>query len=108
MKRFENEYEAARREAMERMKAEEERRQLEGKLQAEALRQQMEELKQKEMEVRGAAQARVGWTRLKAVLRWQQGWGSVHGPHSRAGCSPLVCASRLCCGPPWRAQTLGH
>lgn len=38
---------------MERMKAEEERRQLEGKLQAEALRQQMEELKQKEMEVRG-------------------------------------------------------
>lgn len=35
------------------MKAEEERRQLEGRLQAEALRQQMEELKQKEMEVRG-------------------------------------------------------
>lgn len=98
MKRFENEYEAARREAMERMKAEEERRQLEGKLQAEALRQQMEELKQKEMEVRAAAQ-----------VRWQQGWGSVHGPHSRAGCSPLVCApSRLCCDPPWCAQTLGH
>lgn len=35
------------------MKAEEERRQLEGRLQAEALRQQMEELKQKELEVRG-------------------------------------------------------
>lgn len=34
------------------MKAEEERRQLEGRLQAEALRQQMDELKQKEMEVR--------------------------------------------------------
>lgn len=34
------------------MKAEEERRQLEGKLQAEALLQQMEELKLKEKEVR--------------------------------------------------------
>lgn len=34
------------------MKAEEERRQLEGKLQAEALLRQMEELKVKEMEVR--------------------------------------------------------
>lgn len=51
-KRFENEYETARREALERMKAEEDRRQLESKLQAEALRQQMEELKVKEMEVR--------------------------------------------------------
>jgi hypothetical protein len=36
---------------MERMKAEEERRQLENKLQAEALCQQMEELKLREMEV---------------------------------------------------------
>ncbi|XP_058137521.1 trichoplein keratin filament-binding protein [Dasypus novemcinctus] len=49
-KRYENEYETARREAIERMKAEEERRQLEDKLQAEALLQQMEELKLKEME----------------------------------------------------------
>ncbi|EPY81860.1 trichoplein keratin filament-binding protein [Camelus ferus] len=49
-KQCENEYETARREALERMRAEEERRQLEGKLQAEALRQQMEELKVKEME----------------------------------------------------------
>ncbi|EHB04763.1 Trichoplein keratin filament-binding protein [Heterocephalus glaber] len=49
-KRYENEYEVARREAMERMRAEEERRQLEDKLQAEALLQQMEELKLKEME----------------------------------------------------------
>ena len=51
-KRFENEYETARQEALERMKVEEERRQLESKLQAEVLRQQMEELKAKEMEVR--------------------------------------------------------
>ncbi|KAF3820750.1 hypothetical protein GH733_005295 [Mirounga leonina] len=49
-KRYENEHERARREALERMKAEEERRQLEGKLQAEALLQQMEELKLKEKE----------------------------------------------------------
>ncbi|XP_006147913.1 trichoplein keratin filament-binding protein isoform X1 [Tupaia chinensis] len=49
-KRYENEYETARREAMKRMKAEEERKQLEGKLQAEALLQQMEELKLKEKE----------------------------------------------------------
>lgn len=49
---MENEYEAARREAAERMRAEEESRQLQDKLQAEALRQQMEELKQREMEVR--------------------------------------------------------
>ncbi|XP_029778598.1 trichoplein keratin filament-binding protein isoform X2 [Suricata suricatta] len=49
-KRCENEYERARREALERMKAEEERRRLEDKLQAEALLQQMEELKLKEME----------------------------------------------------------
>uniref|UniRef100_A0A2K5VBA3 Trichoplein keratin filament-binding protein n=1 Tax=Macaca fascicularis TaxID=9541 RepID=A0A2K5VBA3_MACFA len=49
-KRYENEYERARREALERMKAEEERRQLEDKLQAEALLQQMEELKLKEVE----------------------------------------------------------
>ena len=53
-KRYENEYETARREALERMKAEEERRQLVGKLQADALRQQMEELKVKEMEVRAS------------------------------------------------------
>ncbi|XP_054382265.1 trichoplein keratin filament-binding protein isoform X1 [Pongo abelii] len=49
-KRYENEYERAQREALERMKAEEERRQLEDKLQAEALLQQMEELKLKEVE----------------------------------------------------------
>ncbi|XP_010341190.1 trichoplein keratin filament-binding protein isoform X1 [Saimiri boliviensis] len=49
-KRYENQYEKARREALERMKAEEERRQLEDKLQAEALLQQMEELKLKEVE----------------------------------------------------------
>ncbi|XP_022373144.1 trichoplein keratin filament-binding protein [Enhydra lutris kenyoni] len=49
-KQYENEYERARREALERMKAEEERRQLEGKLQAEALLEQMEELKLKEQE----------------------------------------------------------
>ncbi|KAM9195096.1 trichoplein keratin filament-binding protein isoform 1-T2 [Dugong dugon] len=49
-KRYENEYETARREAMERMKADKERRQLEEKLQAEVLLQQMEELKVKEME----------------------------------------------------------
>ncbi|XP_032703283.1 trichoplein keratin filament-binding protein isoform X2 [Lontra canadensis] len=49
-KQYENEYERARREALERMKAEEERRQLEGKLQAEALLEQMEELKLKEKE----------------------------------------------------------
>lgn len=51
---MENQYAAARREAEERMRVEEERRQLEGRLQAEALRQQMEELKQKEMEVSGS------------------------------------------------------
>lgn len=51
-KRYENEYETARREALGRMKAEEERRQLEDKLQAEALLQQMEELKVQELEVR--------------------------------------------------------
>lgn len=49
-KRYENEYETARREALGRMKAEEERRQLEDKLQAEALLQQMEELKAQEQE----------------------------------------------------------
>ncbi|XP_047683938.1 trichoplein keratin filament-binding protein [Prionailurus viverrinus] len=49
-KRYENEYERARREALERMKAEEEKRRLEGKLQAEALLQQVEELKLKELE----------------------------------------------------------
>lgn len=48
--RHENEYETARREALERMRAEEERRRLEDKLQAETLLQQMEELKLKEME----------------------------------------------------------
>ncbi|XP_048640975.1 trichoplein keratin filament-binding protein isoform X2 [Marmota marmota marmota] len=49
-RRYENEYEIARREAMERLRAEEERRHLEDKLQAEALCRQMEELKLKEME----------------------------------------------------------
>lgn len=51
-KRYENEYETARREALGRMEAEAERRQLEDKLQAEALLQQMEELKVQEQEVR--------------------------------------------------------
>ncbi|XP_036759936.2 trichoplein keratin filament-binding protein isoform X1 [Manis pentadactyla] len=49
-KRYENEYEIARREALERMKAEEVRRKLADRLQAEALLQQMEELKLKEVE----------------------------------------------------------
>uniref|UniRef100_F6SVU9 Trichoplein keratin filament-binding protein n=1 Tax=Monodelphis domestica TaxID=13616 RepID=F6SVU9_MONDO len=49
-RRFENQYEIARREALERMKQEEEKRHLEGRQQAEALLQQMEELKLKEME----------------------------------------------------------
>ncbi|XP_051017673.1 trichoplein keratin filament-binding protein [Acomys russatus] len=48
--RFENECEVARREAAERVRAEQASRQLQDKLQAEALRQQMEELKQKETE----------------------------------------------------------
>lgn len=56
-KRYENEYETARREALGRMKAEEERRQLEDKLQAEALLQQMEELKAQEQEVRAPTAA---------------------------------------------------
>lgn len=60
---------------MERMKAEEERRQLEGKLQAEALRQQMEELKQKEMEVRGAVLARVGMGTFKNCSEMEAGLG---------------------------------
>nr|XP_056715539.1 trichoplein keratin filament-binding protein [Euleptes europaea] len=47
---LENKYEAARREALERMKREEERRKQEGKVQAEFLRQQMEELKLQEAE----------------------------------------------------------
>lgn len=50
------------------MKAEEERRQLEGKLQAEALRQQMEELKVKEMEVRVSPAARAS-SKLLAVMK---------------------------------------
>lgn len=60
-KRYENEYETARREALGRMKAEEERRQLEDKRQAEALLQQMEELKVQEMEVRA-------WPRPRGLL----------------------------------------
>ncbi|XP_068937865.1 trichoplein keratin filament-binding protein isoform X1 [Petaurus breviceps papuanus] len=47
---FENQYETARREAMQRMKQEEEKRRLEDKQQAEALLQQMEELRLKEIE----------------------------------------------------------
>ncbi|XP_038618880.1 trichoplein keratin filament-binding protein isoform X2 [Tachyglossus aculeatus] len=49
-RRFENEYEASRAEASERMKAEEAQRRSEDQLLAEALRDQMEELKLKEME----------------------------------------------------------
>uniref|UniRef100_A0A8C8VKE5 Trichoplein keratin filament-binding protein n=1 Tax=Pelusios castaneus TaxID=367368 RepID=A0A8C8VKE5_9SAUR len=49
-RRYENEYEIARREALERMKQEEEKRRLEEKKQAEVLVQQMEELKFREME----------------------------------------------------------
>lgn len=66
-KRFENEYETARREALERMKAEEDRRQLESKLQAEALRQQMEELKVKEMEVRACPGCQGRLTRSRSL-----------------------------------------
>lgn len=68
-KQCENEYETARREALERMRAEEERRQLEGKLQAEALRQQMEELKVKEMEVRVSPTARAS-PAAAACYKW--------------------------------------
>lgn len=57
-KRYENEYETARREALGRVKAEEERRQLEDKRQAAALLQQMEELKVQEMEVRARPRPR--------------------------------------------------
>ncbi|NXW84957.1 TCHP protein, partial [Alopecoenas beccarii] len=49
-KRYENEYEIARREALERMRQEEEKRRLEEKKQAEALLQQIEELKLRETE----------------------------------------------------------
>ncbi|KAM6377560.1 trichoplein keratin filament-binding protein isoform 2-T2 [Pluvialis apricaria] len=49
-KRYENEYEIARREALERMRQEEEKRRLEEKKQAEALLQQIEELKLQETE----------------------------------------------------------
>uniref|UniRef100_A0A8B9RPV7 Trichoplein keratin filament-binding protein n=1 Tax=Accipiter nisus TaxID=211598 RepID=A0A8B9RPV7_9AVES len=49
-KRYENEYEIAQREALERMRQEEEKRQLEEKKQAEALLQQIEELKLQETE----------------------------------------------------------
>ncbi|XP_030438466.1 trichoplein keratin filament-binding protein isoform X1 [Gopherus evgoodei] len=49
-RRYENEYELARREALERMKQEEEKRRLEEKKRAEVLLQQMEELKFREME----------------------------------------------------------
>ncbi|XP_029426784.1 trichoplein keratin filament-binding protein [Rhinatrema bivittatum] len=51
-KRFENEYEIARREAMERLKGEEERRRQEEKRRADILCQQMEELKLREMEAK--------------------------------------------------------
>ncbi|XP_021268741.1 trichoplein keratin filament-binding protein [Numida meleagris] len=49
-KRYENEYEIARREALERIKQEEEKRRLEEKKQAEMLLQQIEELKLRETE----------------------------------------------------------
>ncbi|XP_028905303.1 trichoplein keratin filament-binding protein isoform X1 [Ornithorhynchus anatinus] len=49
-RRFENEYEASRAEALKRMKAEEAQRRAEDQLLAEALRDQMEELKLREME----------------------------------------------------------
>ncbi|NWW48071.1 TCHP protein, partial [Pedionomus torquatus] len=49
-KRYENKYEAARREALERMRQEEEKRRLEEKQQAETLLQQIEELKLQEAE----------------------------------------------------------
>uniref|UniRef100_A0A8C0BBN1 Trichoplein keratin filament-binding protein n=1 Tax=Buteo japonicus TaxID=224669 RepID=A0A8C0BBN1_9AVES len=49
-KRYENEYEIAQRDALERMRQEEEKRQLEEKKQAEALLQQIEELKLQETE----------------------------------------------------------
>lgn len=61
---------------MERMRAEEERRQLEDKLQAEVLLQQMEELKLKEMEVssspRGACECEMQIQLLsrKIVAGW--------------------------------------
>ncbi|NXU79074.1 TCHP protein, partial [Oreotrochilus melanogaster] len=51
-KRYENEYETARREALERMRQEEEKRRVEEKKQAERLLQQMEELKLQETEAR--------------------------------------------------------
>ncbi|XP_067395547.1 trichoplein keratin filament-binding protein isoform X2 [Emydura macquarii macquarii] len=51
-RRYENEYEIARREALERMKQEEEKKWLEEKKRAEVLLQQMEELKFQEMEAR--------------------------------------------------------
>ncbi|XP_059533039.1 trichoplein keratin filament-binding protein isoform X3 [Myotis daubentonii] len=66
-KRYENEYATARREALGRMKAEEERRQLEDKRQAEALLQQMEELKVQEMEATKLKQERVNLLRQ----RWE-------------------------------------
>ncbi|XP_063050443.1 trichoplein keratin filament-binding protein [Engraulis encrasicolus] len=51
-KRFENEYERARREAMERIKAAEEKRKEEDRRRAEELREQMEELKLREEEAK--------------------------------------------------------
>eukprot|EP00061_Rhincodon_typus_P018680 g47955.t1 len=51
-KRLENEYEIARRQAIERMKQEEERRRQEDLKQAEILRQQMEELRLREIEAK--------------------------------------------------------
>lgn len=50
-KLYENEYEIARREALERIRQEEEKRRLENKKQAEILLQQIEELKLREAEV---------------------------------------------------------
>lgn len=54
-RRFENEYERARTEAMERMKQDEERRKQEEKERVEILQQQMEELRLRELEVRTGA-----------------------------------------------------
>nr|XP_014345958.1 PREDICTED: trichoplein keratin filament-binding protein isoform X2 [Latimeria chalumnae] len=51
-RRFENEYETARREALERMKREEERKKQEEKERAQILRQQMEELSLREVEAK--------------------------------------------------------
>lgn len=103
---------------MERMRAEEERRQLEDKLQAEALRQQMEELKQKEMEVKGLPSLRqpLCYSLLVANAHiykpFQDGsraGGSVDGPPSQHWVPPQVYTPlQFRCDPPWCTQTLGH